>query len=172
MTIQSAFTSDRMCLALTGMTVFEFNNLLPGFSTTLTEAQRARNTQRIRAFGGGRTGLLPTPAHKLFAALVYMKVYPTYDVLSFFLRLDRTRCFRWIQFLLPVLATTLGRYLVLPKRQIRSVEEFFREFPEAKDIFIDGTERRIQKLRESKTKKEALLREKEGNHTENRGRIR
>ena len=47
MTIQSAFTSDRMCLALTGMTVFEFNNLLPGFSTTLTEAQRARNTQRI-----------------------------------------------------------------------------------------------------------------------------
>ena len=76
MTIQSAFTSDRMCLALTGMTVFEFNNLLPGFSTTLTEAQRARNTQRIRAFGGGRTGLLPTPAHKLFAALVYMKVYP------------------------------------------------------------------------------------------------
>ena len=84
MTIQSAFTSDRMCLALTGMTVFEFNNLLPGFSTTLKEAQRARNTQRIRAFGGGRTGLLPTPAHKLFAALVYMKVYPTYDVLSFF----------------------------------------------------------------------------------------
>ena len=83
MTIQSAFTSDRLCCALTGMTVFEFNNLLPGFSTTLMEAQRARNTQRIRAFGGGRTGLFLLP-HKLFAALVYMKVYPTYDVLSFF----------------------------------------------------------------------------------------
>ena len=153
MTIQSAFTSDRMCLALTGMTVFEFNNLLPGFSTTLKEAQRARNTQRIRAFGGGRTGLLPTPAHKLFAALVYMKVYPTYDVLSFFLRLDRTRCFRWIQFLLPVLTKTLSRNLVLPRRQIRSVEEFFREFPEAKDIFIDGTERRVQKPVSQKRRK-------------------
>ena len=70
-----------------------------------------------------------------------------------FLRLDRTRCFRWIQFLLPVLATTLGRYLVLPKRQIRSVEEFFREFPEAKDIFIDGTERRIQKPVSQKRRK-------------------
>ena len=153
MTIESAFSSDRLCCALTGMTVFEFHNLLPGFTSALREAQRARNPQRIRAFGGGRIGLLPTPAHKLFAVLVYLKVYPTYDVLSFFLRLDRTRCFRWIQFLLPVLAKTLGRNLVLPKRQIRSVEEFFREFPEAKDIFIDGTERRVQKPVSQKRRK-------------------
>ncbi len=153
MTIQSAFASDRSCLALTGMTVFEFNTLLPTFTHALGEAQRARNQHRIRAFGGGRTGLLPTPAHKLFAVLVYMKVYPTYDVLSFFLRLDRTRCYRWIQFLLPVLATTLGRNLVLPKRQIHSVEEFLREFPDAKDIFIDGTERRVQKPVNKKRRK-------------------
>ncbi len=153
MTIQSAFSSDRSSLALTGMTVFEFNNLLSGFTSALMEAQRARNPKRIRAFGGGRTGLLPTPAHRLFAVLVYMKVYPTYDVLSFLLRLDRTRCCRWIQFLLPVLAKTMGRNLVLPKRQIRSVEEFFREFPQAKDIFIDGTERRVQKPVSQKRRK-------------------
>lgn len=142
-----------MCLALTGMTVGEFQNMIPEFANNLTEACRARNQNRIRAFGGGRTGLLPTPAHKLFAVLVYMKVYPTYDVLSFLLRLDRTRCCRWIQFLLPVFARTLGRKLVLPKRQIRSVDEFFREFPEAKDIFIDGTERRVQKPVSQKRRK-------------------
>lgn len=117
------------------------------------EAYRVRNQNRIRAFGGGRKGLLPTPAHRLFAVLVYLKAYPTYDVLSFLLRLDRTRCCRWIQFLLPVLAKTLGRKLVLPKRHIHSVEEFFREFPEAKDIFINGTERRVQKSVSQKRRK-------------------
>ena len=145
MTIKSAFTSDRMCFALTGLSVSAFNNLLLEFTNTLSEAYRTRHGIGKRAFGGGRIGLLPTPAHKLFAVLVYLKVYPTYDVLGFLLRLDRTRCFRWIQFLLPVLTKTLGRNLVLPKRQIRSVEEFFQEFPEAKDVFIDGSERRTQK---------------------------
>lgn len=153
MTIQSAFSSDRSCLALTGISVAEFQNLLPTFSTTLGEALITRNQKRIRAFGGGRKGLLPTPAHRLFAVLVYLKAYPTYDVLSFLLRLDRTRCCRWIQFLLPVLAKTLGRNLVLPKRQIHSVDEFFREFPEAKDIFLDGTERRVQRPVSQKRRK-------------------
>jgi hypothetical protein len=39
----------------------------------------------------------------------------------------------------------MGRHLVLPQRKISSPEEFFRLFPEAKDVFIDGTERRVQK---------------------------
>lgn len=145
MTIKSAFSSNRLCFALTGLSVAGFNNLLLEFTNNLGEAYRMRHGTGKRAFGGGKIGLLPTPAHKLFAVLVYLKVYPTYDVLGFLLRLDRTRSFRWIQFLLPVLAKTLGRKLVLPRRQIRSVEEFFREFPEAKDVFIDGSERRTQK---------------------------
>ncbi len=153
MTIKTAFSSDRLCYALAGISVAEFNNLLPEFSNTLKEACITRNLKRKRAFGGGRKGSLPTPAHRLFAVLIYLKAYPTYDVLSFLLRLDRTRCCRWIQFLLPVLAKTLGRKLVLPKRQIHSVEEFFREFPEAKDIFIDGTERRVQKPVSKKRRK-------------------
>ena len=153
MTIQSAFSSDRLCFALTGLSVAAFHNLLLEFTNNLSEAYRVRHGIGKRAFGGGRIGLLPTPAHKLFAVLVYLKVYPTYDVLGFLLRLDRTRCFRWIQFLLPVLAKTLRRKLVLPKRQIRSVEEFFREFPEAKDVFIDGSERRVQKPVSTKRRK-------------------
>ena len=34
---------------------------------------------------------------------------------------------------------------MLPKRQIHSVEEFTRLCPEAKDLFLDGTERPTQK---------------------------
>ncbi len=40
---------------------------------------------------------------------------------------------------LPVLTKTLGNELVLPKRKISSPEEFFELFPEAKEVFIDGT---------------------------------
>ncbi|WP_440866492.1 hypothetical protein [Symbiopectobacterium purcellii] len=46
---------------------------------------------------------------------------------------------------MPVLEMTLGRECVLPARQIRSAEEFFRAFPGVKDVFIDGTERPVQK---------------------------
>jgi len=42
------------------------------------------------------------------------------------------------------------RNLVLPKRKIASPEEFFALFPEVKDAFIDGTERRVEKPKNQK----------------------
>jgi hypothetical protein len=48
------------------------------------------------------------------------------------------------------LESALGRKLALPKRQIKSVEEFFEAFPEAKEVFLDGTERPIQRPKEAK----------------------
>jgi len=44
----------------------------------------------------------------------------------------------------------LGYEVVLPERQISSIEEFQRKFPEIKDIFIDGTERPIQRPKNNK----------------------
>jgi hypothetical protein len=55
-----------------------------------------------------------------------------------------------VQDFLPILETTLGRNLVLPKRKIASPEEFFTLFPEARDIFIDGMERRVEKPKNQK----------------------
>ena len=69
-----------------------------------------------------------------------------------FCALSRTRCFRWIQFLLPVLATTLGRYLVflsvdpLGRRVLRGV-------PGGKDIFIDGTGAEFRTVSDQKRRK-------------------
>jgi hypothetical protein len=58
--------------------------------------------------------------------------------------------FDWKSRLLPLLERTLGRVVKLPKRQITSVEEFFSLFPGVKDVFIDGTERPVQRPRKSK----------------------
>ena len=57
----------------------------------------------------------------------------------------RSKCQRSVMQFLPILEMALGKHLSLPKRKINSVEEFFQQFPEAKEVFLDGTERRVQK---------------------------
>ncbi|WP_440864604.1 transposase family protein [Symbiopectobacterium purcellii] len=96
---------------------------------------------------------IPTPLDKLLFILLYLKCYPTYDLQGLLFGLDRTRVCRWVKILLPVLEMTLGRECVLPARQIRSAEEFFRAFPGVKDVFIDGTERPVQKPKNLRRRK-------------------
>ena len=153
MNIKPALKSNRSCLALTGISVFEFTDLVPVFTQCLLETRINRNPDRKRKYGGGRTGGLKTTEEKLFYSLMYLKTYPTFDVASFWVGINRSNCCRSIHGLLPVLEKTLGRRLVLPKRQIRSVEEFIRLFPEVKDIFPDGTDRRVQKPVSQKRRK-------------------
>lgn len=138
------FTNPRLTKALTGLSRGEFEALLPAFGVAWYVAHKTK-PKRQRRVGGGKKGKLPTSADKLAFILLYMKCYPTFDLMGFLTGRERTRCCRSVQDLLPVLETAMGRHLVLPKRKISSPEEFFRLFPETKDVFIDGTERRVQK---------------------------
>lgn len=147
------FTNDRRCKALTGLSVAEFNALLPVFGQALTAYRCQLRPDRQRAVGGGRKGDLPTDADKLAFVLMYLKIYPTYDVMGLLTDRQRTRCCDSIKLLLPVLEMALGRKLALPKRKITSVEEFLVRFPEVKDVFLDGTERKVQKPRNLKRRK-------------------
>ena len=145
MNILSVQRNDRLCKALTGLSVGEFKGLCVDFEWNLREVCGARRSDRKRKMGAGRKGELKTVEHKLVAILMYLKIYTTFDVLGFMLNLDRSNACRDIHFLRMVLEKTLKRKLVLPERKIQSVEEFFRKFPEAKEVFLDGTERRVQK---------------------------
>lgn len=153
MNISSALRTDRLCLGLTGLCVAEFEALVPVFASVLDAVMRERHGESSRQFGAGQKGKLPTVEEKLFFVLMYLKIYPTFDVTSFLVGIDRSNCCRQEQFLVGVLEKTLGRKLVLPERKISSVEEFFEKFPEAKDIFIDGTERRVQKPKNQRKRK-------------------
>jgi len=141
--IDRALRSNRLMLALTGLQPHEFLKLLTTFEKIFLES--CCNKTRKRAFGAGRKGVLRNAQMKLFYILLYLKIYPTYDVASFIFGVDRSRCCRWTQKFLQILSQALNRELVLPKRQIHSVEEFTRLCPEAKDLFLDGTERPTQK---------------------------
>jgi len=145
------FKDDRLLRALTGLNLVEFEVLLPTFVKILLEIQR--NKVRQRAVGGGCKGILSDARHKLFYILFYMKSYPTFDVAAFIFGTVRSVTFEWKSRLLPALERALGRVVTLPKRQIRSIEEFLQLFPEVKDVFIDGTERPVQRPRKSKNLK-------------------
>ena len=149
--VSTALKNDRLMKALTGMSIREFELLLPSFGLVLYES-KIRNDSK-RAIGGGPIGKLIDDKAKLFFILFYLKIYPTCDLGAFVFGVDRSRICRWVCSFMHILEKALGRNIRLPKRQISSVEEFFRSFPEAKDIFIDGTERKTPRPVKAKTNK-------------------
>lgn len=147
---------ERQLKAIAGVSQAEFMSLVPVFHALLMAERHART--RSRTLGGGRTGKLgglseDGSAMKLLFLLIWLKAYPTYDVFSFIVGLHRSRCQRWVVYLLPLLEASLGRKLVLPERQIKTVDEFMEKFPGIRDIFIDGSERPVQKPVDPKRKK-------------------
>lgn len=154
--IERVLKQTRLCLALTGLRPDEFLNLLPAFTEALKRRKKRdydNNDKRERKLGGGRKGFVPTASDKLFFILFYYKCYPTYDVMAFFYDCNRSNAMRRQKYLSGILESALGRKLVLPKRQLKNVEDFLKAFPEAKEVFIDGTERPIQRPKDSEKQK-------------------
>ena len=85
---------------------------------------------------------------------MYVKVYPTFDVMGVLTDRVRTKCCDSVKLLLPALEMTLGRKNLLPERKITSVQEFHERFGhEIKDVFVDGSERRVEKPKKLKRRK-------------------
>jgi len=149
MNISKLARNPRAMKALTGLSYQEFTTLVPVFEASLREYRQNRR-KRKRAVGGGRKGHLKTIEDKLFFILFYIKTYPTFDILAFFSNKGRGRSCEEAHLYLKILERALGKKITLPKRKIHSVEEFIELFPEVKDIFPDGTERRIQRPKSTK----------------------
>jgi hypothetical protein len=158
------FSQSRVSQAVLGVSREEFERLLPTFSRCLIAHRIALKPDRIRRVGGGRRGDLPSDEDKLLYILLYLKLYPTYDALAVLTNHQRSKCGDSVKLLLPVLEKTLGRHYVLPVRRGRSLEEIFRDNPELKDVFIDGTERRVNKPKKLK-KRDKLYSGKKKSHT-------
>ena len=96
--------------ALTGLTRAEFDRLFREF-TTAAEAHRAASThtkrgshKRRRAAGAGHPHALD-PRTRLLLALVWLRVYPTYELLGWLFGLDRSNAWHNTQDVLEVLDT-------------------------------------------------------------------
>lgn len=168
--INRAFGNQRLMKALTGMPKEEFKQLSIAFGKESEKRKQStykkgiKKGTRYRKPGGGKKGRLKTYEQKLFFILFYFKCYPTFDLLGFMFDLNRSNSLRNIQRATPILEQTLGRKLVLPKRQIRTPEELFSLFPKLHDIFVDGTERPMQRPKD-KDKQKSNYSGKKKRHT-------
>lgn len=155
MSIATALRNNRLCLALTGLTVAEFKDLVEPFSWYYAQYWAAQRIDPERVYGAGRKGALRTFDEKLFAGLMYLKAYSTYDVFGFHIGCDRSQACRWIAHIFPALELTMQRKLLLPERKIDSIEEFQSLFPEVKEVMVDATERRRQRPKKKKSQQKA-----------------
>ena len=154
--IEKALKNNRVLKSLTGLDIKKFKELVPYFESILNEenSKRVKNDKnRQRKAGGGSKPKLNSVEAKLFYILFYVKIYPTFDLAGFIFDVNRSQTNRWMHKLLPILEKTLDRKLVLPKRKIDNVEAFMKLFPEVKDLFIDATERRVQRSSDNKKQK-------------------
>jgi len=139
----------RKFLALTGLTLSEFQRLLPVFAAAYERLYRPDQTlagqPRQRFAGGGRKAVLHSPEQKLLFLLVYLKTYPLQAVLSGLFGLSQPRVNCWIHRLLPILHEALDELGVLPERDPRQFARSQAASGEDPRLIIDGTERRRQR---------------------------
>lgn len=138
--------------AMTGMSLYEFELLVPAFEQALY-LHKVSAPGRRRKPGGGIKGHLPDASAKLFFILFYLKSYPTMDVLGCLFSKSSGRSTEAVHLYLVVLEKALGRKIQMPLRKINSMEELLEKFPDAKDVFLDGTERPMQRPKRPKQNK-------------------
>ena len=116
-TYQGLQTNRRQFLALTGLTLSEFQRLLTAFPQAYQKLypapQTAAGQPRRRSVGGGCKGRLRRPEDKLLFLLVYLKAYPLQAVMAELFDLSQPRVNYWIHRLLPVLRLALDDLVAL-----------------------------------------------------------
>ena len=133
--------------SLTGMSLDEFEALYRQVVDDIEryEAARLERRNRQRAVGAGHQ-YQHDARNRLLMALIWLRVYPTYDVLGFIFALDKSNISRNLNGVLAVLREQVGDEIEWPDRARRKqkMEQFMQEFPEVAAI-VDATEQPTQR---------------------------
>lgn len=142
-------------LSMTGLTVAEFEALLPSFEQAWDAdvEQRLANQKRMRKVGGGRKPILCNNEARLLFILVYFKLYLLQETQGLLFGLSQSQTNEWIHRLTPILRAALGREKVMPERDPKIVKEVLSEYL-LLSFTVDGTERRLQRPLDSEEQRE------------------
>jgi Helix-turn-helix of DDE superfamily endonuclease len=148
-TYQALQADRRQFLALTGLTLSEFQLLLTAFPQAYQQLypanQTAEGQPRQRSVGGGYKGRWEQPEDKLLFLLVYLKTYPLQAVMGELFGLSQPQVNYWIHRLLPALRSALDDLGALPERDPSHFAQDQRTSGKAPRLIIDATERRRQR---------------------------
>jgi hypothetical protein len=149
MTYTTLQRNRRKFLALTGLTVPEFQRLLTAFSRAYQRLyptdQTVEGQPRQRSAGGGCKGLLHRPEERLLFILVYLKTYPLQVIMGELFDLSQPQANHWIHRLLPVVQAALVDLGVRPERNPSHFAQSQAASEPESRLIIDGTERRRQR---------------------------
>ena len=135
--------------SLTGMSAAEFERLLPDFLDArqrLSSAATREGEPRRRAPGGGAKPELDA-RHLLLMALVWLRIYPTYELLGFFFALHKRNAQLQVLAALEALDTLPDFPFDRPgadRRTLSTVGEVMAAFPSVR-LVIDAKEQRVNR---------------------------
>lgn len=138
----------RVFKSLTGLQECEFQALLYDLLPPYQQAycQRLARPHRQRAVGGGRRVEL-SPAAQLLLSVVWLRLYPTQEVLGYLFSVSDTTVLCTIARWLPLLEAAGRDTMRMPdpgRKRRRSLDEVLREVPELA-VIIDSFEQRVQR---------------------------
>lgn len=148
---------------MTGLRVAEFDvlwqDVQPEYERAYRrhlEVQRQARKQppRVRAIGGGPAFGL-SPRDQLLVGVVWLRRYPTHEVLGYLFGVSDSSVSRCIARVLPVLEQSGRDTMRMPdpgKKARRSLDELLRDTPQLA-VLIDSFEQRVQRPRASSDKK-------------------
>lgn len=135
-------------LKMTGLHVAEFDGLLNASLPEFMEAemQRLSRPDRQREIGGGRRTELDG-RDQVLLTVVWLRVYPTHEVLGYLFGISDSTVSRIIQRLLPVLEQAGRDTMRMPdpgRKRRRSLDQLLSDTPELA-VVIDSFEQKIQR---------------------------
>jgi IS5 family transposase len=138
--------------ALTGLTREEFDRLFVAFQTAAVAFRAARthtkrgSRKRKRAAGAGHPHSLALRT-RLLLALVWLRVYPSYELLGWLFGLDKSNAWHNTQDVLEILDTLTDFPFDRPdpdRRKLHSAEAVMEAFPEVR-VIIDAKEQAFRR---------------------------
>ncbi len=154
-------------LSLTGLRVTEFDalvaDLLPGYAAS--EQGRLQRPARQRAIGAGHPFAL-RPRDRLLLAVVWLRRYPTHEVLGYLFGVSDTTVTRALARWLPLLEAAGRDTMRLPdpgRKRRRQLDALLADTP-ALAVILDTFEQRVQRPRD-RGAADALYRGKKRQHT-------
>jgi hypothetical protein len=145
-------------LAATGLTLEEYETLLPAFQvaydTLYPHTLTRTGKPRLRRAGGGAKGVLPLYDDKLLFILVYQKTNSLQTMHALQFGLSQPQANDWIHQLLPVLQQALAALGLAPERDASRLATSPLLLEGAPAGALDGTERRRQRPIDAQRQKE------------------
>lgn len=135
---------------MTGLNLNEFDALLDDILPRFAEAEvkRLSRAGRQRDIGGGPDFEL-TPNNQILLTVVWLRQYPTHEVLGYLFGISDSTAGRYIKRVLPLLeaAGQDGMRMPRPGRHGRSLDKLLADTPELA-VVIDSFEQRVQRPQE------------------------